>query len=282
MNYYNYNGKILSESTAVIGANSRALRYGDGVFETIKLNNHRLILSDEHFSRLWKGMQLLQFDIPKLFTPEKIISEILKICAKNGHTTARIRLGIFRGDGGLYDSKNNFPNVIIQSSPLAENNGKLNSNGLQLCIFREAQKNCDAFSNLKHNNYLPYFMGALAAKKLQLNDAVILNNHQRICDSTIANIFMVKDEIIYTPKLEEGCVAGVIRKFLIQQLPSLGYQVYETIITEELLLTADEIFLTNSIYNIRWVAELESKSYSNKLTQKIVEKLQQTNPEVFC
>lgn len=282
MNHFNFNGKIFTGDTPVIGANSRALRFGDGIFETIKFKNNRLILADDHFSRLWKGMQLLQFDIPKLFTPEKLTEEILKVTAKNKHSPARIRLGIFRGNGGLYDAKNNSPDFIIQSWNLAEDNSILNSNGLQLCIYRDAQKNCDVFSNLKHNNYLPYFMGALFAKKNQCNDALILNNHQRICDSTIANVFMVKNEIIYTPGLKEGCVAGVMRKFLLQQLPALGYPVNEIAITEEILSEADEIFVTNSIYNIRWVAGIENKTYTSNYTQKIVDTLQQTNAAIFC
>ena len=273
MNYFNFNGKIFAEHSPIIGADSRALRYGDGIFETIKFKNNRLILADEHFSRLWKGLQLLQFDIPKLFTPEKLTEEIIKTINKNKHSFARIRLGIFRGNGGLYDAKNNIPNFIIQSWALAEEKGILNTNGLQLCIYRDAQKSCDTFSNIKHNNYLPYFMGALFAKNNQCNDAIILNNQQRICDSTIANIFIVKKEIIYTPELKEGCVAGVMRKFLIQQLPEFGYQVKEAVITEAMLLDADEIFLTNSIYNIRWVASVDNKSYTNHYTIKIVESL---------
>ena len=63
MNFINYNGKILNETEPIVAAQNRGLRYGDGIFETIKLKNGKLILSDEHFARLWKGMQLLQFEI---------------------------------------------------------------------------------------------------------------------------------------------------------------------------------------------------------------------------
>ena len=282
MNYFNFNGKIIEEGTPVIEADNRGLRYGDGIFETIKLKNNKLILANEHFARLWKGMQLLQFDIPKLFSPENLTEDILKVCGKNKHNNARVRLSIFRGNGGLYDAKNNFPTYIIQSWSLAEDNGSLNPNGLQLCIYRDAQKSCDAFCNIKHNNYLPYFMGALFAKNKKCNDAVLLNIQQHICDSTIANIFIVKNEIIYTPDLKEGCVAGIMRKFIIQQLPDLGYTVIETAVTEEMMSQADEIFLTNSIYNIRWVASIDNYDYTNNYTKKIVDALQQTKKTIFC
>jgi branched-chain amino acid aminotransferase len=68
MNYFNYNGKFFSEGEPVIPADSRALRYGDGLFETIKVKNGLLEMEDEHFARLWNGMQTLQFDIPRKVT----------------------------------------------------------------------------------------------------------------------------------------------------------------------------------------------------------------------
>ncbi len=282
MNYFNYNGKILKEGTAVIGAGNRGLRYGDGVFETMKYKNGGIILADEHFARLWKGMQLIRFEVPKLFTPENILQQVDELLEKNKLKTARVRLTIARGDGGLYDIKNNAPIYIIQSWPLNDEQASLNENGLQLCIYSEAKKTMDGFSNIKHNNYLPYFMGAFYAKEHQCNDAVILNNEGRICDTTIANIFIIKDEKIFTAPLSEGCVAGIMRRFIIQHLPAMGHPITETVITKNILLDADEVFLSNSIYNIRWVSSIEEKKYTNTITRKIFEALHKTNPAVFC
>jgi branched-chain amino acid aminotransferase len=282
MNYINYNGKILDENEPIVVAQNRGLRYGDGIFETMKLTNGKLILGDEHFARLWKGMQQLHFDIPKLLSPEKFETEILQLAAKNKLTAARIRLTIIRSDGGIYDAKNNTPNYIIEAITLPEDNGKLNSNGLQLCIFTDAKKSIDTFSNLKTNNYLPYFMGAMFAKKQHCNDALILNSEANICDSTIANVFYIKDEIIFTPALTQGCVAGVMRKFLIDKIRSLGFAVYETIVTKEDIVNADEVFLSNSIYNIRWVAGIENKIYTNTIVWKIVDELIRKNENVYC
>jgi aminodeoxychorismate lyase len=282
MNYFNYNGKILEENENIIGPQNRGLRYGDGVFETIKLKNGRLILGNEHFARLWKGMQALQFDIPKLLSPEKLEAEILQLAAKNKLTAARIRLTIIRSDGGIYDAKNNTPNYILEAIQLPEDNGSLNSNGLQLCIFTDAKKSMDTFSSLKTNNYLPYFMGAMFAKKQQCNDALILNSEGNICDSTTANVFYIKDKIIYTPALTQACVAGVMRNFLIDKIRERGFTVHETVVTKEDILNADEVFLSNSIYNIRWVAGLENKNYTNNITWGIVEEFMRKDGDVFC
>ena len=267
---FNYNGKIYKEGTAIIGADNRGLRFGDGLFETMKMKNDLLILDNEHFARLWKGLAVLQFTIPKHFTPERLVQEIAELANKNQHQkAARIRITVCRGDGGLYDTTDNFPHYIIQTWPLPLGNGELNSNGLDIGIYTGAKKSCDILSNLKTNNYLPYVMAAMEAKKQKWNDAIVLNGFGRICDATIANIFFVKDEVVYTPALSESCVAGVFRKFVIDQISSVGFACEEKEITIEDLLNADEVFLTNSIYNIRWVKSIGDKNFGNPVTQKI-------------
>ena len=269
MNYFNCNGKVLKEGALVVGADNRGLRYGDGLFETIKMINGKLILEDEHFARLWKGMQTLQFEISKHFTPDKLKEEIELLAKKNNHSSARIRLNIYRGDGGLYDAKNHTPNYIIQTWLLPEGNGMWNSNGLVVGIYEDVKKTCDIISNIKHNNYLPYVLAALKAKKEKWNDAIILNTMGNICDSTIANIFIIKDGIISTPSLKEGCVAGIMRKKIIQELAATHFELIEKEITKDELISADEVFFTNSMYNIRWVQRIENKEYVTTITQKI-------------
>ncbi|MFZ4772272.1 MAG: aminotransferase class IV, partial [Ferruginibacter sp.] len=160
MRYINYNGKFYEEGTPIINADSRALRYGDGLFETIKFKNNDFILLQDHLERLWKGLDLLQFEKPKLFTKQFLRDELADLVKKNKDIAARIRLTVFRASGGLYDPEHQHPQFIIESMPLTTNTEILNSNGLQLCIYRDALKSCDSFCNIKHNNFLPYSMGA--------------------------------------------------------------------------------------------------------------------------
>lgn len=270
MEYFNYNGKIFKNDTTVISVNNRGLRYGDGLFETMKATNERLLFVDDHFARLWNGMKLLQFNIPIHFTPDKLEDEILALIKKNGHVdAARVRLTIFRGDGGLYDEISHFPNYLIQTWALPADTGKWNSNGLIMGIYSDVIKNCDILSNLKHNNFLPYIMASIHAKHQKWNDAILLNTNGRLCDTTIANIFLIKVGIIYTPSLDEGCIAGVMRKNIIRELLNNNMPVIENKLTVDDLMQAEEVFVTNSIYHIRWVQSIAEKKYSNSLTQKI-------------
>lgn len=270
MKHFVFNGKIFAEGSPIVGPANRGLRYGDGLFETIKCVNGQLLLADEHFARLWKGLQVLQFTIPTHFTPEDLTERAINLCRKNGHErSARVRISICRGDGGLYDPANHQPHYMIETWELPPSNGEWNSNGLVVGIYDGVKKSNDILANLKHNNFLPYVMAALHAKKQQWNDALILNCEGRICDSSIANIFMIKDREIYTPALSEACVAGVMRRSLMQALVAAGFHVTEKQITVEELLVADEVFLTNSIYNLRWVQRIGDSVYTNSVAQKI-------------
>ncbi len=93
MNYFNYNGKMFPEGSPVISADNRGLRYGDGLFETMKMRDGKVIFEDEHFARLWKGLNVLKFEIPKHFSPGKLQEEVVALANKNNHTNAaRLRI----------------------------------------------------------------------------------------------------------------------------------------------------------------------------------------------
>lgn len=270
-----FNGQFLPTGTPVIAADSRALRYGDGLFETIKVINNQLMLAELHFARLFNGLELLGFEVPKHFTPDSITGIILQLCRKNKATkAARVRLSVIRGNGGPYDPETMQPQLLIQCWPLPEHLTELNQNGLQVGIYRDARKNADAFSHLKSNNYLPYLMGAQFARKHQLNDAILLNLYDRICDATIANIAWIKNGTIFTPPLSEGGVGGVMRKYLLQHCESItGIRMMEQAGTVANLEDADELFLTNAISGIRWVAQCGNKTYGNALTAILYKRL---------
>lgn len=268
--YINFDGALLRGDKSILTADNRGFRYGDGLFETMKVADGRLLLADYHFERLLTGLRTLQFDCPPFFTPAGLTGQILELCKKNGHLPlARVRLVVFRGEGGLYDPVNHFPHTVIQSASLEAAAGALNTNGLQIGLFPEGRKSCDPFSNLKSNNYLLYVLAALYARKNRLNDCLVLNSRDRIADSTIANLFYCRDGKVYTPPLSEGCVAGVMRRYLMDAMPRAGFDVTEKPVTPEDLEGAEEVFLTNALRGIKWVQSFRDTHYNHQLSAAI-------------
>jgi len=273
-NFIYADGQMLRSDKALILPDNRSFRYGDGFFETMKFRDGQIQLADYHFERLFKTLDKLKFQPPSFFTRAYLELQIIALVKKNGHHgLARVRLTIYRGEGGIYDRINHFPHHLIQTWDLNESNNKINENGLVIDVFQEAKKVCDGFSHLKTNNYLNYAMAAIWAKENHLNDALLLNPFNRLADATIANVFIVKDGQIKTPDLTEGPVEGVMRRHLITQLRKLDIPVLETKLEMEEVLQASEVFLTNAIYGIRWVKQLQTSNYDSKMAHFLFKKL---------
>lgn len=261
------NGKILPADKPALMVDNKSYRYGDGLFETMKVINERISLEDYHFERFFSGLKQMGFEIPALVTKEKLSQHILFLCEKNNcDVLGRVRVSVFRGNGGIYED--NDLQYVIECWPVDESINQLNENGFVIDVYPDARKSCDKFSNIKSSNYLPYVMAARYAKENKLNDCLVLNMYDRIADGTIANIFLIKDKKISTPSLTEGCVNGIMRRYLMEQ-----YEVKEIVLTIEDVLSADELFLTNAMYGIRWVKQFRHKTYRNLKTAKMHDEL---------
>jgi branched-chain amino acid aminotransferase len=258
--YLNHNGNILPSQEPIFHADNRAFRYGEGLFETMRFQNEKIALWDLHWQRLISSMKKLGMEPSVHWTQEMVLNKILQLAHKNKHLTARVRLTVYRGEGGIWEEPTMPFNFLIQTWALNEH-VELNQNGLDLGVFPTGRKACDEYAPLKCNNYLIYLMAARFARTQKWNECLVLNQHHRICDATIANLFFFKDGVLHTPALNEGPVAGVMRTYLIDQLTNSATQVTEGAYSPDDLIDADEIFLTNAVQGIRWVKSFGEKTY---------------------
>ncbi len=263
----NYNGNLIDRQTPVATAANRSLRFGDGVFETMYWDGQKIENLDFHFDRLFKGLTILQFDLSEGFTKEFLSEEIVKLCNTNSaSTSARVRLNIFREDGPVLLPAGNKPVFIIETAAFPEEN----LIPLRLTIYKGEMKSTGILSNLKTNNYLLNTLAIQFAKDNGFDDAIILNSRGNICETSSSNLFMVQKGVLFTPALSQGCVAGTKRRELLERLPSLGFQVEETIITKDMIFEMEEIFITNAIRPIRPVICIENTYYSRELTGMLI------------
>lgn len=278
MNSICFDGKILPADQPVLMVDNKSYRYGDGLFETMKVVNGKICLESYHFERFFSSLQLLQMELPALLTSAKLGQQVLQLCEKNKFSQlARVRLSAFRGNGGIFEGTDDLQ-YLIECWPLNESVNRLNENGLIIDIYPDARKSCDLFSNIKSANFLPYVMAARHAKQNKLNDCLVLNVNDRITDSTIANVFLLIGDKIITPPLSEGCINGVMRRYLLEKIKEADFEikVEEALVTVDDLLSANEVFLTNAIQGIKWVARFRDKKYTSVVTAKIYSRFIQT------
>jgi branched-chain amino acid aminotransferase len=267
MNSICLDGKFLPQYQPVLQADNRSYRYGDGLFETMKMVGGQILLDSFHFDRLFRGMHLLRYIMTPLIIREKLVADISQLCKINQcEQQARIRLSVFAGNGGLYDGHRSV-HYLIESQPLPGSANEINENGLIIGVFPDARKSCDPFSNLKSANFLTYSLAANYAKENKWDDCLVKNTYDRIADASIANLFIIKDETIITPSLEEGCVAGVMRRWLLEQVKE--QKIIERPVSKQDIFDADELFLTNAVSGIRWVKQFGDKIYPNHQTNLI-------------
>ncbi|MFV0604660.1 MAG: aminotransferase class IV [Niabella sp.] len=263
MNHISHNGKIISESEPVLHFNNRSFRYGDGFFETIRVVDGSIPLHTLHSKRVHESKVLLNYS-PLNISITNIFNEAIELCKLNNcGKNARVRLSFYNGNGSVFDS-NTETGYLIEATTLHAINPLLDNNGLIIGLCPDIKKSCDQFANIKSANYLFSRRGVQYAQENNWDDALILNQHNHICESTIANLFWIKNKTVYTPPLTEGCVMGVMRSYIVQQLP-----VKEAICTIQTLLDADEVFLSNAVTGIRWVRQFQDVFYTNTMSKNI-------------
>jgi branched-chain amino acid aminotransferase len=269
------NGHLISIYEPSVSFDNRAFRYGDSLFESIRVSNNRILFLKDHITRIKLGMTVLRMNVPAEFTTanvQALIEQLLKHNAAAPH--ARVRLTVFRQEGGFYAPETNDISFLIETDELPSN-FELNQKGLWVDLYTDIRKSINKLSNIKTGNALMYVMAGLSRQSMKLDECFILNDQGNICESISSNVFLVKNGTLYTSPLSEGGVAGVMRKQIMSLATENKILTFESPITTYNLMNADEVFLTNSIRGIQWVGQFREKFYTNKMAQFFTDKLVQ-------
>ena len=272
--YVNNNGKVLPADDYSIKSGNRGYLYGDGVFESIRIFNGQIINLENHISRMLQGAKLLKMRLPVYFTTDFFKEKIEDLIEKaNINEGGKARISIDRMSGGTYIPEYNEATFYIEVIPVKEKRFELNPKGIEVDLFVEMKKAKCKLSNYKTKNGLLYIMAGLWAQEKEIDDALIQNETQQIIESSNSNLFVISNSVLYTPSLDDGCMAGTMRMQIINLALANGFKVYECSILPQNLLAADEVFLTNAIKGITWVAGYRTKRYYNTVARKFVDLL---------
>lgn len=284
MQNINYNGQIVAANTPIFTTENRAFRYGDALFESIRMFDGNVPFLDYHYQRLTKGMEVLGYDIPTHFSVIFFKNEIKKLIQTGEQSTEnyRIRLTVYRSDGGLYTPTNDIPIFVIEAQNITDNQFIINKKGIEIGIYEGIKLPRSPLSNLKTANALPYVLAARFCQQNQWEDCLLFNDANRLSETYKANIFCIKNDTIYTPSLTEGCIDGVMRRVVIEILEEMKKEVVEVPILRDDLTDFDSIFITNAIRGVQWVSRIfDIKNYKKIIVNNIIEKLNQRIDKVI-
>ena len=232
-----------------------------------------------HYERLREGMKALRMDIPTVYSVDYFRNEIEKLTGSENNY--RIRLSVNRSGGGLYTPLSDVPNFLIEATKTEVNHFPKHPKGLSLGWYDEAPiLSKTRLAGIKSANAIPYILAAQHRKTYNLDDCLIFNEKGNVAEAVSSNVFIVKDGRLVTPHLRSGCVAGIMRRNVIEVAKGLGLKIREQIAVQpKHVFDADGIFLTNAVQGIRWVKKVDYTEFSYP---KIIDKLQEKINHFSC
>ena len=268
----NFNGALIAENEVKLSTQNRAFKYGDAIFETIKVVNGKVVFLEDHYFRLMASMRMLRMKIPMEFTLEFLQEEITKVVKELPEASMyRIRLTVFRKDGGLYTPVTNEIDYIIEGSPLEHTDKEV----YKVDVFKDFYNYSGLLSTVKTTNRMLNTLAAVFAEENDLDNCILLNERKGVVEAINGNLFIVKGNVVKTPALTEGCIKGIVRKKVIDIIEKHpDYTIEETAISPFEIQKADEVFITNAIIGIQSVTNYRKKEFSTEITNKIKSSLQ--------
>ncbi|WP_040281016.1 aminotransferase class IV [Psychroserpens damuponensis] len=272
----NFNGELV-ENTPFVSSENRGYKYGDALFETLKVVHGKILFWEDHYFRLMASMRIMRMDIPMNFTMEFLEQEILKTINVNGlaKSTARVRLNVDRGDLGKYLPIHKTINYAIVVEKAALDFYTIPKDEHYLVdLYKDYFVAPGLLSTLKTNNKAINVLGSIYAQENLLDNCLLLNTNKSVVEALNGNLFLVSGEHIKTPPIEDGCLNGIMRKQIIEVIVNSGdYTIEETSISPFELQKADELFITNVIVGIQPILKYRKKGFDTKISEDILKRL---------
>ena len=231
---------------------------------------------DEHIERLYNSAVIIDLNIrPDNKYIKYIIYRLLKV---NKLRDAYIRLSVSRGTGrvGLDATTAESDSIVIIVKDFTPYPDKFYRKGIRLYTSSVRRNERSVLFRIKSLNYLNNIMARLEAQAAGATDALLLNSKDKVAESAVSNIFMVKKNSIVTPSIASGALPGITRKAVLSLAGKAGLRPVERKIGLGELKAAKEIFLTNTLMEIMPVTRLDKKTISNGTPGPVTKKLHKT------
>lgn len=265
--YVSINGKLSEKDALCISPFSQGLRYGYGIFETLKILNDKVFYFQEHWERMHDGCRILNLSLDK--KAATVERDCYALARANRTTSGVLRMLYFQ----------NFArnDLLITTEPLPYTPERY-ARGFHLCTADTPRAFNTPLRSIKTSNYLENLLAREAAKKRGYDEALFLNTRGEISEGTVSNIFFVIEEEIFTPSMGCGILPGIMRSKTLEMIRDLGLPLHLGLYSKELLDRSEEIFLTNSLLGIMPVSKFNHKALDlmcNRQTKRLTAELQE-------
>jgi branched-chain amino acid aminotransferase len=270
------NGKFVPLSQAKVSILDRGFCYGDALFETLRVYSGTIFQLDRHLDRLEHGAQSIFLKLPE--SRERIQEILYETFNRNQGADAIIRLTVTRGEGiwGKLWQADTSPSLSVYVRPYSAPPDEWYQQGVPISLIpNSAAKLGGLQEQIKSANYLSQILARKQAEEQNSVDGIMLNEQGEVCDGTTSNIFVVKDGILSTPAANSYVLSGVTRQVVLKLAAEAGTVCKERAMPVDDVLQGDEIFLTNTGWEILPVTRVDGKTLGSGQPGPLTQALRQ-------
>ena len=269
----NFNGELLPADSKLLTVANRGFKYGDGLFESMRLMKGHLKFAELHADRLQRSMKILKIDGYSQMDTWFLREKVEQLASRNKVKHGRLRLTVYRDAEGFYAPTQNKMGYCLELTPMDEPRYFLNEKGLIMDVFTEVPKPVNYLSNIKTCSSLPLVMAGLFKVQNKLDEVFLVNQEGNLCEAGNSNIFVWYNSHGETPSGSECWSEGLMRNIVIKLAKQSGIPCTEAQINPDILYEADEVFLTNASRGVQWVMGFGVKRYFNQLSKGLIGEL---------
>jgi branched-chain amino acid aminotransferase len=270
------NGEYKRKEEAFISVFDHGFLYGDGVFEGIRAYDGKVFKLKEHIDRLYDSAKSILLTIP--YSKEEMSRLVCDTVRRNQLRDAYIRLVVSRGVGdlGLDPNKCSQSSVIIIADQVRLFPNEYYEQGISIITVPTRRNIPDALDpKIKSLNYLNNILVKIEANLAGVSEALMLNSEGYVAEGSGDNIFIVKNNVLYTPPSYIGALEGITRATIMDLARQKGYEVKEQPFTRHDVYVADEVFLTGTAAEVIGVVEVDGRTIGEGVPGKVTKELKE-------
>ncbi len=260
---------INGESKDHIEISDRGFQYGDGLFETIEVRDGQAVFFERHLERLKSGCQRLYIPFPDI---QLLSLEAKQLCLQWPSSRAVLKIIVTRGTGGRgYRQPDAIqPTRVLSLHPYPDYPETYAEQGIvaRFCKMRLGLN--PALAGIKHLNRLEQVMARAEWSNQTVQEGLMLDVNDYVIEGTMTNLFYIKNSNLYTATLTQTGIAGIMRGIIMMLSADHGFSVIEHTFSKNELLSADEVFVCNSIIGIWPIKQIDATNFSiGPITKRI-------------
>jgi branched-chain amino acid aminotransferase len=249
-----HNSVIRDAASAEFRAGQLGILAGWGVFSTLRVAGGALFAWERHWARMARDARLLNIAMPP--SMGELESALLRLIEANGRPDCTLRLVVVRNGGGMWEGPGSGqPSDVVAMTADSKDWGE----SVRLAIQPNGRFAAGEFAGTKMISWAQNLTWAERAQQRGFDETILLNERGAVAECTSANVFAVNGSRVVTPPLSDGCLAGITREVLLNEIQAEGIAISERTLTPDDLYTADEVFITSTTRDLMPVAEIAGR-----------------------